>query len=350
MDRKRKRSDISNDVSCDIETKVNKFNIVCTIPNFSQRPEKTGIPIESPSCVIGSQDRSQWCLWVYPNGRDEDSNEYVSVFLMLEQPDKAKVKYGFSIINDKGEEENVRSVKKSNNCVKDVCWGFSKFVRRDLLLNNKLNDLLVNDKLTISCEVEIIDPNTSETSANTTISQSKLPLDCGDMFELPFFTDCVIKAGDTEFKAHKVILSARSSVFFDIFKNTLEESQTSVIESKNFRGEVVKEMLRYIYKNEVLNIQNMASDVLAIAEKYKLDGLKAMAVKSLCDDLSTENVCKRFILSEKFSSECLKEFCQTFIIDNAESLMGTGNWEELAENHPLLVESLFLKSLNIPST
>uniref|UniRef100_A0A0K0F5N4 Speckle-type POZ protein-like (inferred by orthology to a human protein) n=1 Tax=Strongyloides venezuelensis TaxID=75913 RepID=A0A0K0F5N4_STRVS len=100
--------------------------------------------------------------------------------------------------------------------------------------------------------------------------QSKLSLDCIDTFKSPFFTYCVINAGDTEIKVHKVILSASSSVFFDIFKNALGESQTSFIDIEGYPVEVVKEMLRYIYKDEILNIQNMTNEILAIADWYKI--------------------------------------------------------------------------------
>uniref|UniRef100_A0A0K0FNX4 Speckle-type POZ protein-like (inferred by orthology to a human protein) n=1 Tax=Strongyloides venezuelensis TaxID=75913 RepID=A0A0K0FNX4_STRVS len=345
------KSDKSNEGSCNIQMKVNKFNIVCSIEKFSLRPEKTCEQIRSPTCVVGSKDRSEWYLSIYPNGQKENWKKYVSIYLMLNKPNEAKVKFRLSILNENKEEENVRIISNVIVIKKNKGWGFTNFIERDFLLNES-NGLLINDKLTILCEAEIIEVKSenhdnSETSINITIPQSKLPLDYGEMFESSFLTDCVIKTGNTKINAHKVILCARSSVFSDIFKNTLEKSQTSTIEIEGFSVEVVKEMLKYIYKDEVSNISNIASDVLAIADKYKLDRLKVIAAKSLCADLTIENVCKRFILSEKFSSKELKEFCQPFIINNAESLIKTKEWKKIVENHPFLVESLFLKLLNI---
>uniref|UniRef100_A0A0K0G572 Speckle-type POZ protein-like (inferred by orthology to a human protein) n=1 Tax=Strongyloides venezuelensis TaxID=75913 RepID=A0A0K0G572_STRVS len=91
--------------SYNIESKVNKFNYICSIPNFSLCSEKTGEKIISPTFVIGRKERSELCLWVYPNGDQEDSKEYVSVFLALLKPDKTKIKHRFSILNDMGEEK-----------------------------------------------------------------------------------------------------------------------------------------------------------------------------------------------------------------------------------------------------
>uniref|UniRef100_A0A0N5CBT9 Speckle-type POZ protein n=1 Tax=Strongyloides papillosus TaxID=174720 RepID=A0A0N5CBT9_STREA len=353
MNRKRKRIDISNDDLCDIHGEITKFTYTCSIDNFSQRPEKTGESIKFPIYVSGAKDKSEWCLHIYPNGKDEESEGHVSVFLKFLNPDKAKAKLMFSILNYKQEKGNVSdAVSHDFDNERNSTRGCSKFVNRDFLFS-KWSGLLVNDRLTILCETEIIElgpekHDNSETSINITIPESKLSLDYADMFGSPFFTDCSIKAEDTEIKVHKVILCARSSVFSDIFKNTLEKLQTNVIEIEGFSVEVVREMLKYIYKDEVSNIQSMAADVLAIADKFKLDRLKVIASKYLCGDLTIENACERFILSEKFSSQELKEFCQTFIIDNAEHLTTTKEWEELVKNHPFLVESLFLKLLNIP--
>uniref|UniRef100_A0A0K0F6K5 BTB domain-containing protein n=1 Tax=Strongyloides venezuelensis TaxID=75913 RepID=A0A0K0F6K5_STRVS len=79
-------------------------------------------------------------------------------------------------------------------------------------------------------------------------------------------------------------------------------------------------MLRYIYTDDVSDMGNMANELVAIAVEYGLCRLKAFAVKYLCNDLTIENVCKRFIFSEKFSCEELKECCQKFINCNSEDL------------------------------
>uniref|UniRef100_A0A0N5C048 BTB domain-containing protein n=1 Tax=Strongyloides papillosus TaxID=174720 RepID=A0A0N5C048_STREA len=345
---------IISDDSFNIQTKVNKFNYVCSIRNFSLRPEKTGEKIMSQTCVIGDKDKSEWCLWIYPNGDDEESKEYVSVYLTLLNPDKAKVKVRFSILNDKEEEINVDNIDEVIDLTKNLGLGIPKFIKKDFLLD-KSNGLLNDDKLTILCEGEIInfksdDQDSTETLRKVTIPQSKLLSNYGNMFDSSLFTDCIIKVEDTEIKAHKAVLAARSPVFCEIFNGSSEESQTNVIEIKDFQVEVVREMLRYIYTDEVSDIQNMANDVLAIADIYKLERLKAISAQYLCDDLTVFNVCERFVLSEKYSTEILKECCIELIIENAAWLSKTKEWKEFILVHPLLLESLFLKSSSASST
>uniref|UniRef100_A0A0K0FFU7 Speckle-type POZ protein-like (inferred by orthology to a human protein) n=1 Tax=Strongyloides venezuelensis TaxID=75913 RepID=A0A0K0FFU7_STRVS len=346
-------NDKLNNGSCNIQTKVTKFNYTFSIQNFSLRTEKTGKKIKSPTFVIGWKNRSEWCLWVYPNGDRKESNEYVSVFLTLLNPDKAKAKFRLSILNDKEEKKKVFNGGDTDSYLKNSGWGKSKFVRKDFLLNES-NDLLINNKLKILCEIQVINcesknNDNSELSTNITIPQSKLLLDYRNMLNLPLFTDCIIKVEDTEIKVHKAVLVARSPVFHNILNSTLEELRTTVIEIEDFRVEVVREMLKYIYTDEVSNMQNMANEMFEIANKYQLHRLKAISERHMYTSLSVENVCERFSLSEKYSIKSLKECCTELILENAGWLTKTNEWKEFVLVHPLLLESLFIKLLNIRS-
>uniref|UniRef100_A0A0N5CEC6 BTB domain-containing protein n=1 Tax=Strongyloides papillosus TaxID=174720 RepID=A0A0N5CEC6_STREA len=318
---------------CNIRSRVTEFNSVCSLRNFSSLLGKIGERHTSPSFGVGNEDKPELCLKVYPNGDKGDSNDYVSVYLILLKPGKARVLkyYKISILNDKEEEKHICIVDKVTG-IDGRCWGFSKYVKRDFLLNES-NGLLINDTLRILCEAEFIDPGNLQASMNVIIPETRLSSGYGNLFESQSFTDCIIKVGNAEIKVHRGILATRSHVFFyDIFNSTPENPQTNIIEIENF------------------HIENVANELLAIAVEHGLDRLKVVAVKYLCGDLNIEDVCERFILSETFSSKELKECCQVFIIDNAGDLMDTNNWKELVKNHPLLVESLFFELLNLPST
>lgn len=114
-----------------------------------------------------------------PKGLDEESKDYLSLYLLLVSCPKAEVraKFKFSILNAKGEETKAMgesSVGRVIFCsraafltsllflcaesqrayrfVQGKDWGFKKFIRRDFLLD-EANGLLPDDKLTLFCEV-----------------------------------------------------------------------------------------------------------------------------------------------------------------------------------------------------
>lgn len=114
------------------------------------------------------------CLRVNPKGLDEESKDYLSLYLLLVSCNKTEVraKFKFSILNAKREETKAMGNKYKNlftnenififilfsesqrayRFVQGKDWGFKKFIRRDFLLD-EANGLLPDDKLTIFCEV-----------------------------------------------------------------------------------------------------------------------------------------------------------------------------------------------------
>lgn len=145
------------------------------------------------------------CLRVNPKGLDEESKDYLSLYLLLVSCNKAEVraKFKFSILNAKREETKAMGVifyfkiyhvyfsfklkmnrisleiqiwvwrpfkwltacliyvfapfifpesQRAYRFVQGKDWGFKKFIRRDFLLD-EANGLLPDDKLTLFCEV-----------------------------------------------------------------------------------------------------------------------------------------------------------------------------------------------------
>jgi speckle-type POZ protein len=54
----------------------------------------------------GPNDKLKWCLRINPKGLDEESKDYLSLYLLLVQCNKTEVraKFKFSILNAKREE------------------------------------------------------------------------------------------------------------------------------------------------------------------------------------------------------------------------------------------------------
>lgn len=133
------------------------------------------------------------CLRVNPKGLDDESKDYLSLYLLLVSCPKSEVraKFKFSLLNAKREETKAMGEYKRSGChyIHLVCtylslssaiffhpltcflpptesqrayrfvqgkdWGFKKFIRRDFLLD-EANGLLPDDKLTLFCEVNTL--------------------------------------------------------------------------------------------------------------------------------------------------------------------------------------------------
>lgn len=81
------------------------------------------------------------------------------------------------------------------------------------------------------------------------------------------FSDVTLCTRGREFKAHKAILAARSPVFGAMFEHEMEESRKGRVEISDIDPDVFHEMLKFVYTGSTPQLQGMADDLLAAADK-----------------------------------------------------------------------------------
>jgi speckle-type POZ protein len=122
------------------------------------------------------------------------------------------------------------------------------------------------------------------------------------------FADLLLKTNDGEvLKACKTILCVRSPVFNAILSNCQESS----VDVPDFNSKTMKEVLRFLYCNEVEQLKEISRDLVYAAEKYQLEGLKKLCLNSIISSLSNDNLVESLIISHRVSkasklfNECL---------------------------------------------
>ncbi|OXU23864.1 hypothetical protein TSAR_003682 [Trichomalopsis sarcophagae] len=134
------------------------------------------------------------------------------------------------------------------------------------------------------------------------------------------YTDVVLKIEDEEFKAHKNILAARSAVFDAMFKSKMMEEQTGVIKVEYFKPQVIKEMLYYIYTNNVEDLPKISHDLFEAAHFYNLMDLETLCINHMMSNVNVDNVTTLLELAEKYNLQDV-QFHVTKFIKNNEALV-----------------------------
>lgn len=109
---------------------------------------------------------------------------------------------------------------------------------------------------------------------NTTqfkVPECRLSEDLSQLFESQKFSDVILTVGGKEFYAHKAILAARSPVFAAMFEHEMEEKKQNRVDITDMDHEVMKEMLKFIYSGKSPQLEKMADELLAAADKVCLD-------------------------------------------------------------------------------
>lgn len=93
------------------------------------------------------------------------------------------------------------------------------------------------------------------------------------MFKEESMVDVTLSCGDGSIKAHKMVLSACSSYFKNIFSKFINAYQYPVVIMKDMPFADLRAIVEFIYRGEVFVPQEQLSSVLKSAESLKVKGL-----------------------------------------------------------------------------
>lgn len=101
------------------------------------------------------------------------------------------------------------------------------------------------------------------------------------------------------------------------------------------------ELLRYIYADKVKNIGDIERDLLAAANKYGLDRLKALCEEELIAGLNVENIGEILILADCHKADTLKSHAIQFLGSRAKDVLNTNKFKtDMKSMSPLFLEVL----------
>ncbi|KAH9363622.1 hypothetical protein HPB48_004143 [Haemaphysalis longicornis] len=330
---------------CRTERKVIDFTYTWTFTNFNFNEYECGEKVESGLFSSGDYDDFKWSLEMYPNGRNVLSKDYVSLFLRLAESkhNETYAKSSVSIVNVHGKAVNTRSSGRRRDPFHvGQTWGWPEFVSKTALVKPK-SKFLRDGSLTILCRISVSEGAPGSVWGRSTACMVNVPTchlseDFNRLFESEQFGDVVFKLGDCELRAHKAILVARSPVFASMFEHEMVESIQSRVDVTDIDHEVFREMLRFIYTGEALQIDNFTMELLVAADKYALERLKAMCEKALCSHLSEENAAELFAFADMHSARQLKSHALNWICAHASDVEKTAGWKMISGNPALALE------------
>ncbi|XP_065357150.1 speckle-type POZ protein-like [Calliphora vicina] len=224
-------------------------------------------------------------------------------------------------------------------------------IRRDVIFAKSCK-LYPKNVLTILCEIHVksrvVTTMKSQCLSDKMAQETKSTLrdDLHNLIQKKKFCDVIIKTkDDKEIQAHKIVLAARSEVFAAMFEHKMKENEDNCVNIEDFDSDVCEEMLRYIYTGKVPKLDEMWDELLAVADKYNLNGLKTICEQKLTSDLSMENAAKKLVLIDRYGFRKLKDQTIQLLNENAKEFIKSAEFEELHRNFPNLLKELYISAV-----
>jgi len=100
-------------------------------------------------------------------------------------------------------------------------------------------------------------------------------------------------------------IAERSKFFAGMFANSMRENNEGIVRIPNDDESLFREVLRFIYQGTVENLDENATDLYILSDKYDIPELSSLCEKHLLDRLNLENAVELFDLSQTVASQGL---------------------------------------------
>ena len=301
------------------------------------------------SAEFSHKKTDQWFLELFDDGQNMNINLNLINYTHLSDPIRVKI----AIFNKKREK-----IFPRQHCLPKNTISPSRIsvIEKKMLLES---ECLVNGNLTIYCEIESFITKPPKHRAKLANSLEKpfsnsdqLVAQLEELFENMKFPDITINVRGRQFKAHKSILATRSQFFAAMFDHPTKEKLTNQVEVEDVDPTLFNEILRFIYTGRLseLTMGKMASNILAVADKYLLDQFKMECEIHIINQMSAENCLELLLVTDEHHPAFhLKKYAVEFFRFFPSEVMETDDWNKAKQDDPEQCFSVlkeFVKSLD----
>ncbi|XP_031116092.1 BTB/POZ and MATH domain-containing protein 3-like isoform X2 [Ipomoea triloba] len=313
--------------------------------------------ISSDTFSVGGYD---WAVYFYPDGKNvEDSSIYVSVFIALaSEGTDVRALFELTLMDHSGRGKHKvhshfdRALESGPYTLKykGSMWGYKRFFKRATL---EASDYIKDDCLSMHCTVGVVRTRVEGPKQySISIPASDMGLNLKYLLDSEVGSDITFQVGEETFKAHKLILAARSPVFKAQFFGLIGNPNTDKVELEDIEPSIFKAMLQFLYTDQLPNLHEiigstsactstiMMQHLLAAADRFGLDRLKQLCEAKLCEEVNVDTVATTLSLADQHRCLQLKTICLKFAATNLGVVMQSEGFKHLEESCPSLLSEL----------
>ncbi|KAG2538038.1 BTB/POZ and MATH domain-containing protein 1-like [Panicum virgatum] len=312
-----------------------------------------------------------WAIRYYPNGDHLDTADYISLYLVLNNPaaDAVVARFEFSFADEVEKQQpsyvaNTTAHRFLGNSTNNGAWGYKEFVKRETL---EKSGRLKDDCFTVRCDILV---HTELSTQDAVVPAAAPPFVVVPPPDSPQHlralllggrgADVRFLVGSEVFAAHRCVLAARSPVFDALLFGPMKEGAATDTEGcvriDGMLPQVFRSLLHFVYTDSLPETEGqddddeagattMAQHLLEAADRYDLQRLKLICEGRLCQHIDVSTVATTLALAEQHCCQGLKEACFAFLKSpkTLAEAMATDGFQHLAKSSPSALFELMSK-------
>ncbi len=143
---------------------------------------------------------------------------------------------------------------------------------------------------------------------NKAILDTAKHIDCSQFFKSDYLSDVVLECKDKVLKAHRFILSCRSSVFNRMFRSGMKENEEGRVVIEDMEPEVLEELLKFIYCSELSTLtDDLCLGLFEASDRFDVEPLKIICENEMVKKVNPDNALEMYMMAELHDAKLLKE-------------------------------------------
>ena len=288
----------------------------------------------------------QWRLELYPGGRDNSDEGYVSIALVNKSNTSIKVKWGCSLRDANGKElvhhapQTSEFAAQGSQAPLHSGWCNGNFARRSTIMSSLVNGSLV------------IDVRTKSTAADKSITQF-IPSNPINKNVLELFMDeetadvvfevdnvCCQSEGHTNkktkststFYVHRNILKKCAPTLYEMC-GVVDRGEITTVSITDVSPEIFKHMIYYTYGGKLSkeDLEDNAKDIIDACDKYGVVHLKLEAEAAYVESttITINNMMDNLLFADSKNLALLKEAVMDYIVANKGDIIGKVSFDNV---------------------
>ncbi|XP_078485850.1 ectoderm-neural cortex protein 1-like isoform X1 [Ciona intestinalis] len=147
------------------------------------------------------------------------------------------------------------------------------------------------------------------------------------------FNDIIIRVGEKNIPANKMVLSCYSKYFNTMFNTEMKEKYKDAVEVHGVDAESVEKLVDFMYTGKININTNNVCDLLAVSDFLQMPSVRKLCIEYLLTTVSPQNCFTIQALADRFTISQLTEKFNNFVVENYQEVFSGDQFKKLSKNY-----------------